>query len=225
MTAARWPLGIFFGGLLIALAGSLAWPGKTTPAAIVAPLVERGEYEGEAQELRFWLAALQRMDAEQRQQLNGSTIPSLRREQATVLQRMRDAASRMPADRVPPEVRPLIEPAAPPPGEPVVAARPATPAPPIPQAELRVGLRSGAPAEDFSTLAVEATTLLPVFERRHPARRAAASDAATGGDEKRATKDREEKRAAKDRDDKRPAKDRDEKRAAKDSDENRLSAR
>jgi len=199
LTAAIWPLGILFAMLLIAAAGSLAWPGKTMLSAIFAPSPERGEYEGEAKELRFWLAALQRMDDEQRRQLNGSTIPSLQREQAAVLQRMRDAANRMPADRVPAEIRALIGPDAPPVNEPSVAAQPAKPAPPPPPPpELRVGLGSAAPAEDFSSLAVETTSLLPVFERRHAARRGAAAD------DKRPARDRDEKRAAKDSDDKRP---------------------
>lgn len=180
LSAMRWSIGIVVALLLIA-GVSFSWSGSHPsrvagrPSAIFS-LVTGGaagdEYAGERRELQFLEAALHRLAAEVEQQANGLALDSLRTEQKAVLQRMRQVASRMPADSLPPDIRRLLEPTAAPPPVPglaPLAARSVEEAAPMrPAVELRSGLLPPAPVVDFSFLPPAAPALLPIFIGRPP---------------------------------------------------------
>ncbi len=180
--AARWPIGIAVAVLLV-LAVSISW-GSSHPSRITSPLsaissfftgsFTGDEYGGERRELQSLQAALHRIEAELQQQANGLALASLRTEQAAVMQRMREVASRVPADSLPPDIGPLIEPETAPTLAAGLAARRIEEAAPVREAgELHVGLRPPSPGADFSSLALGAASRLPLFIGRPQARRAA----------------------------------------------------
>lgn len=184
MSAMRWPIGI--GAALLLIAGvSLSWgslhPSRgASPFAAISRFFTGDEYEGEIRELQLLQAALHRITAELRQQATGFGLASLRTEQEAVMQRVREVASRMPADSVPPDIRRLIEPEAAPAVAPGPAARPIAEAVAVRAAsELQIGLRPPSPVADFSSLALAARPPWPVFlQRPHPRRATPATPAA-----------------------------------------------
>ena len=184
LSAMRWPIGI--GAALLLIAGvSLFWgsshPSRGAgPFAAISWFFTGDEYEGEIRELQVLQAALHRITAELRQQATGFGLASLRTEREAVMQRVREVASRMPADSVPPDIRRLIEPEAAPAVAPGPAARPIAEAAPVQAAsELRIGLRPPSPVADFSSLALAARPPWPVFlQRPHPRHATPATPAA-----------------------------------------------
>ena len=184
LSAMRWPIGI--GAALLLIAGvSLFWgsshPSRgASPFAAISWFFTGDEYEGEIRELQLLQAALHRITAELRQQATGFGLASLRTEREAVMQRVREVASRMPADSVPPDIRRLIEPEAAPAVAPGPAARPIAEAAPVQAAsELRIGLRPPSPVADFSSLALAARPPWPVFlQRPHPRHATPATPAA-----------------------------------------------
>jgi hypothetical protein len=184
LSAMRWPIAI--GLVLLLIAGvSLFWgsshPSRgASPFAAISWFFTGDEYEGEIRELQLLQAALHRITAELRQQAPGFGLASLRTEREAVMQRVREVASRMPADSVPPDIRRLIEPEAAPAVAPGPAARPIAEAAPVRAAsELRIGLRPPSPVADFSSLALAAQPPWPVFlQRPHPRRATPAPPAA-----------------------------------------------
>ena len=112
--ALRWPIGII-GALLLIAGSAFFWGGSqnlrvTAPLAAISAFFAGGEDGGERRELRFLQAALQRIEAELQQQANGLATASLRIEREAVMQRVREVASLLPADSLPPDIRLLIEP-------------------------------------------------------------------------------------------------------------------
>jgi hypothetical protein len=196
--ALRWPIGVV-GALLLIAGAAFFWGGSqnlrvTSPLAAISAFFAGGEDGGERRELRFLQAALQRIEAELQQQANGLATASLRIEREAVTQRVREVASLLPADSLPPEIRLLIEPEVTLTPVPAPAPRPAAiPVPaPAPESfpglaarrgeeaeptgkigELRVGLRPPAAVADFSGLALQASSRLPAFAQRPPASRTA----------------------------------------------------
>jgi hypothetical protein len=184
LSVMRWPIGI--GAALLLIAGvSLSW-GTSHPSRITSPLAAISwfftgdEYEGEIRELQFLQTALHRIKAELRQQASGLGLPSLRTEHEAVMQRMREVASRLPVDSLPPDIRRLIEPEATPTVAPGPATRPIEEAAPVrATSELKIGLRPPSPVADFSSLALAARPPWPVFlQRPHPRRAPPAAPAA-----------------------------------------------
>src|SRR5713101_7551940 len=189
--AARWPIGIFAALLLVAWGVSTGLRGRSVLGAI-SVFFDGGDYDAERRELRFWLAALGRIDTELQQQLNGPAAASLRTERGAVLARLREVAGRVPSDNLPAEIRSLLEPPATPVPEPAVAARPVEPVA-VARAvgELRVGLGPRAPIVDLSSLIFAAPP--PVFIERRRAPRAEHTPSAS--DEKQqSAANRDEKR-------------------------------
>jgi len=187
LSAMRWPVGI--GVALLLIAGvSLSWGSSNpsrgaSPLAAIAWFFTGDEYEGEIRELQLLQAALHRIKSELRQPATGLGLPSLRTEQDAVMQRMREVASRMPADSLPPDIRRLIEPEAAPTVAPGPAARPIEEVAPVRQAsELRIGLRAPSPVADFSDVALAARPPWPVFLQRPHPRRAPPAASATAAD-------------------------------------------
>jgi hypothetical protein len=184
LSAMRWPIGI--GAALLLIAGvSLFWSSShpsrgAGPFAAISWFFTGDEYEGEIRELQLLQAALHRITAELRQQATGFGLASLRTEQEAVMQRVREVASRLPADSVPPDIRRLIEPEAAPTVAPGPAARPIAEAAPVRAAsELRIGLRPPSAVADFSSLALAVRPPWPVFlQRPHPRRATPATPAA-----------------------------------------------
>ena len=176
LSAMRWPIGI--GVVLLLIAGvSVFWIGShpsrgTGPFVAISSFFAGEEYEGEVRELQFLQTALQRIKAELLQQAIGLGTPSLRAEHDAVMQRVREVASRVPADSLPPDIRRLIEPEAAPAVAAGPAARPIEEAAPVRAAsELQIGLRPPSPVADFSGLALAARPPWPIFlQRPHPPR-------------------------------------------------------
>jgi hypothetical protein len=181
--AVRWPIGILVVVLLIA--GISFAPAGLRPSWLTSRLAwaiglgEPDEFAGERGALLFFKAALGRIDDELRHRGDGAT-PSLRGERDAVLQRMREVAIRVPADRLPADVAGLLQTATAA-AEPVV--RPVGPAIPAPQVRaLQTGLGARQAAIDFSSLVFDPPPPLPVYIAR-PARRAEhARDADAAGD-------------------------------------------
>jgi hypothetical protein len=189
LSAMRWPVGIVAALLLIA-GVSLSWGGlhplrATNPLSAISAFFDGDEYSGERRELEMLQAALQRIEGELHQQANARALASLRTQHEAVMQRLREASSRMPADSLPPDIRRLIEPknALAATGiAPVIAPGPADRhvaegVPPRPPAQLKTGLRLPAPVTDFSSLALEQRPPWPLFTGRKPARAAPAPPA------------------------------------------------
>jgi hypothetical protein len=197
LSAMRWPVGIVAALLLIA-GVSLSWGGlhplrATNPLSAISAFFDGDEYSGERRELEMLQAALQRIEGELHQQANARALASLRTQHEAVMQRLREASSRMPADSLPPDIRRLIEPKnalAAPVIAPVIAAviapviapgpadrHVAEGVPPRPPAQLKTGLRLPAPVTDFSSLALEQRPPWPLFTGRKPARAAPAPPA------------------------------------------------
>jgi hypothetical protein len=167
--AVRWPLGISI--MLLLTAGTVGFATSlsgrpTTDAAFV------DDYAGERQQLLFFKAAIGRIDDELRHR-GGTVTPSLRSEREAVLRRMREVASRVPAERLPAEIAMLLQPA--PAAAPInVTARPTEPpAPKVEVRELQTGLGSRQADIDFSSLALDRPAPLPVYVERPPPRRVA----------------------------------------------------
>ena len=183
LSAMRWPIGI--GVTLLFIAGvSLSW-GSSHPSRGGSPLAAMSwffsgdEYEGEIRELQFLQSALHRIKAELRQRETGLGVPSLRAEHEAVMQRVREVASRVPADSLPPDIRRLIEPEAAAAIAPVLAVRSIEEAAPVRAAgELQIGLRPPSPVTDFSSLGLAARPPWPVFLQRPQPRHAPPVDQA-----------------------------------------------
>ena len=181
LSAMRWPIGIVAALLLIA-GLSLSWGGSnplraTSPLSAITAFFAGDEYAGERRELLSLQAALERIEADLHQQANALALASLRTQQEAVVQRVREVASRVPADRIPPDLGRLIAPksalAIAPgiaPGSP--ARRIEEAAPSRPGGELRVGLRPPSAAIDFSGLALEQRPPWPLFAGQKKAPRA-----------------------------------------------------
>jgi hypothetical protein len=186
LSAMRWPIGIIVGLLLIA-GVSLSWDSLhgsrvTSPLSAISSFFTADEYDGELRELRFLQAALRRIEADVQQQPNGLALSSLRTQQESVMQRVREVAIRVPADSLPPDIIPLIA------SEAAATLAPGLAVPRIEEAapvrtagELRVGLRPPAPVADFSSLALDAPSW-PLFIGRPQPRRAAPAPSATAAD-------------------------------------------
>jgi hypothetical protein len=165
--AVRWPLGIV--AVLLLTAGMIALvPWLSSRAASDTAIVE--DYTGERQQLLFFKAALGRIDEELRHRPTAAT-PSLRGEREAVLRRMREVASRVPADRLPADIAVLLRPAS---GAPVAqpAARQAERA--APRMEIRkfqTGLGTKQVDIDFSSLTLDPPPPLPIYIE-HRVRRA-----------------------------------------------------
>ena len=197
LSAMRWPIGIAAALLLIA-GLSLSWGGShparlTSPLSVIAAFFAGDEYGGERRELESLRAALQRIEADLHQQANALALASLRTQQEAVVQRVREVASRVPADRIPPDlgrllapksalaiaagiargIAPGIAPGNPPGIAPGSAARRiGEAAPSRPHGELRVGLRAPSAATDFSGLALDQRPPWPLFTGKKKAPRA-----------------------------------------------------
>jgi hypothetical protein len=178
LLALRWPIGIGAGLLLIAgvwlSSGSSHGSWGTSPPSAIYSFFTGDEYGSELRELGFLREALERIEAELQQKTNGSALASLRTEQEAVMQRARQVASRVPVDRLPPDLSALIEPqtaaapatvAAPPAvpaAAPGIAVRSIDEAAPISQREagrelgdLHVGLGPPSPAAEVTSLALD----------------------------------------------------------------------
>src|SRR4029077_12300819 len=114
----------------------------TSPLAAISWLFTADEHDGEISELLFLEAALHRLEGELRQRADGLGLPSLRIEHDAVMQRVREVASQVPADSLPPDIRRLIQPEAAVTIAPGRAARPIQEAAPARKTgELQIGLR------------------------------------------------------------------------------------
>ena len=172
--AVRWPIGIFVAVLLIA--GTIAFA-TTLSGRPANDTAASDDYAGERQQLLFFKAAVGRIDEELRHR-GAAATPSLRGEREAVLRRMREVASRVPAERLPPEVAVLL-----PPATPAAAAEAPTrprerlgskvevrePAPKVEVRELQTGLGNCQVDIEFS-LAVDRPLTLPVYVERPPRR-------------------------------------------------------
>jgi len=165
--AVRWPLGVFVAVSLIAGTIGFATTLSGRPANDTAA---SNDYAAERQQLLFYKAAVGRIDEELRHR-GAAATPSLRGEREAVLRRMREVASRVPAERLPSDVAALLPSAAPAEALP----RPRRPlAAPVAKAEIRelqTGLGARAAEIDFSSLALDRPPPLPIYVER-PARRA-----------------------------------------------------
>jgi hypothetical protein len=196
LLALRWPIGIGVGFLLVAgvwlSSGSSHGSRGTSPVSAISAFFTGDEYASELRELGFLREALERIEAELQQKTNGSALASLRTEQAAVMQRARQVASRVPVDRLPPDISRLIEPETAPAPAPAAAAAPsaarsideAAPAP-IGQreagretSELRVGLAPPTPVTDITSLALDTRSPWLLFIGPKEPRRAAPAPSA-----------------------------------------------
>jgi hypothetical protein len=165
--AVRWPLAIVAGVLLLAGTIGFATALSSRPANDAAG---RDDYAGERRQLLFFKAAVGRIDDELRHGGTAATA-SLRSEREAVLRRMREVASRVPADRMPPDIAAMLPPA-PAAAASDTSARP-TPLPPAKAVvrEFQTGLGMRPAETDFSSIALDRPPPLPVYVER-PARRA-----------------------------------------------------
>lgn len=102
----RWVLGIaaiMFAGLGIAFAWQM--PSSIDRMAGGPAVANQGEFERRQGELAFLKAALDRLEAEARQDPESPAMRSLRAEQQAIVLRMREVARRMPEDSLPQELR------------------------------------------------------------------------------------------------------------------------
>ena len=165
--AMRWPIAISV--LLLLLAGTIGF--ATTLSGLPAGgTAVRDDYAGERQQLLFFKAALGRIDDELRHR-GGAATPSLRSEREAVLRRMREVASRVPAERLPPEVAALLPPATAPAAVEATARPRERSLPKVEVRELQTGLGTKQADIDFSSLALDRPPPLPIYLER-PARRA-----------------------------------------------------
>jgi hypothetical protein len=198
--AMRWPIGIVAALLLIA-GVSLSWGGShasrvTSPLSAISAFFAGDEYGGERRELRSLHAALQRIEVDLHQQPNARALASLRTEQEAVVQRVREVASRVPADILVPEIRRWLEPATDSVGSPGIATgiaavtapgaavrRVEETAPARPAGELRAGLRPPNPVAALDGLALDQRPPWPLFSgRKAPQRTAPATSAPASAD-------------------------------------------
>jgi hypothetical protein len=102
----RWVLGvaaIMFAGLGIAFGWQM--PSGIDRMAGGPAVANQGEFERRQGELAFLKAALDRLEAEARQDPESPAMRSLRAEQQAIVLRMREVARRMPEDSLPQELR------------------------------------------------------------------------------------------------------------------------
>jgi hypothetical protein len=192
--AMRWPIAISV--LLLLLAGTIGFA-TTLSSRPTSNTAVRDDYVGERQQLLFFKAALGRIDDELRHR-GGAATPSLRGEREAVLRRMREVASRVPAERLPPEVAALLLPA-PAPAAVEATARPRERSLPVVEVrELQTGLGAKPADIDFSSLALDRPPPLPVFLER-PARERPARERERAAAEKPAREQPSADRAAKER--------------------------
>ena len=188
--AVRWALGVSV--ILLLTAGTIGFATSLSgrPSNDAAAI---NDYAGERQQLLFFKAAIGRIDDELRHR-GAAATPSLRSEREAVLRRMREVASRVPAERLPAEIAILLQ-SAPATAPITVTARPAErPTPEVEIRELQTGLGTRQADIDFSDLALDRPEPLPVYVER-PRRRAEHARAAEPTAEKTA-----KERPAKDKD-------------------------
>ena len=193
--AVRWPIGVFVAVSLIA--GTIGF--ATTLSGRPANDTASGDsYAAERQQLLFYKAAVGRIDEELRHR-GAAATPSLRGEREAVLWRMREVASRVPAERLPPDVAALLPPA---PAEALPRSRQplAAPAAKAEIRELQTGLGGRAAEPDFSSLALDRPPPLPIYVER-PARRAEHARDGEGSEKnaERPARERPAKEAVKDK--------------------------
>ena len=156
-------LAVVVAGSIVALAVTLTWRAAAdrhaSAAAPPIPAAAATDDSGRDHALRFFKSAYDRIDRELTERPDSPAIPSLRDEQAAVLQKIKEIAGATPPDHLPPEIRALIV-------SPPVPARPAevatgssavpepraqpAPEPPPPSVTLAAGLQPHPPAPDFS---------------------------------------------------------------------------
>jgi hypothetical protein len=185
LLALRWPIGIGVGLLLIAgvwLSSGISHGSRgTSPLSAISAFFTADEYSSELRELGFLREALERIEAELQQKTNGSALASLRTEQEAVMRRARQVASRVPVDRLPPDVSRLIEPETAPAPAPASVAEAA----PVSQreagrapGELHVGLAPPSPVAAATSLARDTGSLWLLFIGPKEPRRAAPAPSA-----------------------------------------------
>lgn len=166
--AVRWPVGLAPSLLLIAAVIAVLPAVGAFSAAIrlgvILGLVERDDFAGERDELRFFGAALDRIDAELGQK-GDAAQPSLRKAREAVVQRIREIAIRVPRDRLPADALRLVSAA---PGRLPAASQAEAPAaasrPPV----LLTGLEAPRPASNPGLPLLDANLPLPLFVDRAP---------------------------------------------------------
>jgi hypothetical protein len=162
MFAARWPIAAFAAVSLIAATIGFATTLSSRPAN---DPTTRDNYAGERQQLLFFKAAVGRIDEELR--LRGAAATSsLRSEREAVLQRMREVASRVPPERLPPDLAAML-----PPGPPESTSRPPDRSvAKVAVRDFQTGLGIKSADIDFDSLALDRPPPLPVYVERAPRR-------------------------------------------------------
>ena len=143
-------------------------------AGIAAP-VSQDRQDWRRQQLVFLKAAYDRMETDLQSRPSASSIPSLRREQASLLQRMADIAKPLPADQLPDGVRSLLPAATA--SKPVAAlaapveaavAASAQGGGPTPTSRLRPGLAMARPADTrLDGIEIDAELRAPLHLSHH----------------------------------------------------------
>src|SRR5207248_5394426 len=107
----RWMLGAAV-ALAAALVLAMAWQsappgiGRVSGSSAVS---DQRDFGRRQDELSFLQAAFDRLDAEARQDPNGPALRSLRVQQESIVLRMREVARPLPAESLPPALRPLAK--------------------------------------------------------------------------------------------------------------------
>src|SRR5947207_11719687 len=141
----RWVLGAAV-AVAAVLVLAMVWPSAPSgigPTSGSPGVSDQRDFARRRGELSFLQAAFDRLDAEARQDPNGPALRSLRVQQESIVLRMREVARPLPAESLPPALRPLAK------EEPRHAPEPVRPkAPveargsPVVSSELKVGLGS-----------------------------------------------------------------------------------
>ena len=202
----RWVLGTAV-ALAAALVLAMVWQASPWGIGRVSGspgVSDQRDFGRRQDELSFLQAAFDRLDAEARQDPNGPALRSLRVQQESILLRMREVARPLPAESLPPALRPLAkeEPRHAP--EPVLSKAAAdTRASPVASPELKVGLGSSTTLPDLALTRDPALNLVILIARPRPPRPASeaasensAQPHAANPDAKPATKARSAEKAA-----------------------------
>ncbi len=176
----RWVLGAAV-AIAAALVLAMMWPsapsgiGRTSGSPGVS---DQRDFARRQDELSFLQAAFDRLDAEARQDPNGPALRSLRVQQESIVLRMREVARPLPAESLPPALRPSAKDETRNAPAPVLLKAPmgASGSPAV-RPELKVGLGSSSGVPDLALARDPALNLVILIARPRPPR--PASEAAS----------------------------------------------
>jgi hypothetical protein len=174
----RWVLGTAV-ALAAVLVLAIVWQSAGIGGVSGSPGVSGQRDFGRRQdELSFLQAAFDRLDAEGKQGPNGPALRSLRVQQESIMERMREVAQPLPPESLPRALRGLGKDEPRTASEPVLPKAPAETSGPTAPLALKVGLGASSAMPDLALARDPALNLVILIARPRPAREAASDNPA-----------------------------------------------